>query len=476
MKPLTHKNRLSSVSLRPVSPCIPAMKSIATAVIGTLLGAGHLFAATPAKPNVLYIVADDLGYGDLGVHGCKDIPTPNLDALAGEGVQFVNGYVTGTVCSPTRCALLTGRYQQRDGVGDWVRPGTDVGMTAGVPTIANYLKQAGYRTAIIGKWHLGEKDEFHPMNRGFDDFYGFLGGGRSYYPLDGGQPGDRLMDGRKPVEEEPAYTTFGFGDKAVGLIKGAKASNQPFFIYLSYNAVHNPMHPPKDSNRFDDMPLKGKRRAYAGMLFAMDESIGRVLDTLRKEGLEDNTLIYFISDNGGPTTRNAPNGSQNGPLRGSKGEVWEGGIRVPFFLKWPGHLKAGEKYEPVVSQMDVTATVLALAGVTPEAKYPIDGVNLMPFLTGAKKGDPRSSMSWKSEDQWAIRESKWKLTYAKAKNAKGLTLGLYDLSVDIGEQNDLSAQFPERVKSLQASWEAWQKDVVGDRPPESDSADKKKSP
>lgn len=451
------------------------MKPFTTAVIGTLLGAGHLFAAPPTKPNVLYIVADDLGYGDLGVHGCKDIPTPNLDALAGESVQFVNGYVTGTVCSPTRCALLTGRYQQRDGVNEWVRPGSDVGMVVGVPTIADYLKKAGYRTAIVGKWHLGEKDGFHPLNRGFDDFYGFLGGGRSYYPLDGETPGTRLMDGRKPVEEEPAYTTFGYGDKAVEMIKGAKSSTQPFFIYLSFNAVHTPMHPPKDSNRFDDIADKG-RRAYAGMLFAMDESIGRVLDTLRKEGLEENTLVYFISDNGGPITRNAPNSSQNGPLRGGKGETWEGGIRVPSFLKWPGHLEAGEKYEPMVSQMDVTATVLALAGVEPEAEYPIDGVDLMPFLTGAEKGDPRSSLSWKAADQWAIREGNWKLTHAMtSKKAKSPVLGLYDLSEDIGEQNDLSEKFPERVEKLRANWAAWHKDVEGEQPPESDSGGKKKS-
>lgn len=451
------------------------MKQIIIPAIGLLLGAGHLSAASAEKPNVLYIVADDMGYGDLGLHGCKDIATPNLDALAAGSVEFVNGYVTGTVCSPSRCALMTVRYQQRDGLGTWVRPGSDLGIAVGVPTIANYLKQAGYHTAMIGKWHLGEKERFHPLERGFDDFYGFLGGGRSYYPNPSENVGGRLMDGRKRVEPEPAYTTFAFGDKAVEMIKGAKNSDKPFFIYLAFNAVHCPLEPPKASHRFDAITDKG-RRAYAGMLFAMDESIGKVLVTLKESGFEDNTLVYFISDNGGPITRNAPNNSQNGPLRGGKGETWEGGVRVPFFLKWPGHLKAGEKYGPLASQMDVTATVLALAGVKPEEKYPIDGVDLMPYLTGAEKGDPRPSLSWKWEDQWAIREGNWKLTYAyPAKKAKGVpTLGLYDLSKDIGEKQNLSAQFPERVEKLKANWAAWQKDVEGDHPPESDPSGKKK--
>ncbi len=428
------------------------------------------------KPNILYIVADDLGYGDLGVHGCKDIPTPNIDALAAQSVEFVNGYVTGAVCSPSRCALMTGRYQQRDGIGDWIRPGSEGGIAAGVPTIADYLGKVGYRTAAIGKWHLGEGEPFIPLNRGFGNFYGFLGGGRSYYSQLGknAKPSEWLLDGHNRVADEPAYTTFGFGDKAVEMIGATKNPDQPFFIYLCFNAVHAPLNPPQNSTRFDGIADKG-RRAYAGMLFAMDESIGKVFKKLRESGQEDNTIVYFLSDNGGPITRNAPNNSKNGVLRGGKGETWEGGVRVPSFLKWNGHLKPGTKFEAPITQMDVTATMLALAGAKMEAKYPIDGVNLLPFLDGTAKGDPHASISWEHLNQWAIREGDWKLTYAlPSAKAQTPVLGLYHLKNDIGEQTDLSAQYPERVANLKASWSAWKKDVEGDVPETNTSGEMKK--
>ncbi len=425
-------------------------------------------AATPAKkPNILYIVADDMGYADCGVQGCKDVPTPNIDSIAKQGIRFTDGYVTGTVCSPTRAALMTGRYHYRDGVHNWVPPGKP-GLNAGVPTIAGYLKSAGYRTGIVGKWHLGEQRECHPLNRGFDEFYGFLGGGRSYFPDKAKAAGaemnlySQILRGNEPVELKE-YTTVAFGREAVEFIQRQQGRSQPFFLYLAFNAVHTPMQALNDyAERFSGIEDK-KRRTYAGMLAAMDDNIGRVLAAVRDAGFEDNTLICFHSDNGGPITRNAPNASMNTPLRGGKGQTWEGGIRVPMFVKWTSHLKPGT-YSQAVIQMDLTATMLALAGAKPDAKWPMDGVNLMPFLEG-QKGDPHAMLCWNHENQWAIRKGQWKLAFAGPE--KGETepvVALYDLTKDISEKNDLSAQHPDLVKQLQADWQAWSKEVVVNKP------------
>jgi len=347
----------------------------------------HAAAAPTKKPNILFIVADDLGYADCGVQGCKDVPTPHIDSIAKEGIRFTDGYVTGTVCSPTRAGLMTGRYHYRDGIHDWVPPGKP-GLNANVPTVADYLKSAGYRTAIVGKWHLGEQPECHPMKRGFDGFFGFLGGGRSYFP-DKAKAADakvnlytQILRGHDPVNLKE-YTTHDFGREAVDFIQRQKGSDKPFFLYLAFNAVHTPMESPEDCfARFPNIGDK-KRRTYAGMLSAMDDNIGNVLQAVREAGIEQNTLICFHSDNGGPITRNAPNASMNTPLRGGKGQTWEGGIRVPMFAKWTGRLKPGTYSQPVI-QMDLTATALALAGVKPDAHWPMDGVNLMPFLDGGK--------------------------------------------------------------------------------------------
>ncbi len=432
---------------------------------------GGLYAADmqkPSRPNVLYIVADDMGYADCGVQGCKDIPTPNLDALAAGGIRFTDGYVTGAVCSPSRAALMTGRHQLRDGVPDWIPYGKP-GLGAGVPTVASYLKKAGYRTALVGKWHLGEQEGCNPLNRGFDEFYGFLGGGRSYFPekSKAGQAKvnhyTQLVRGREPVEQ-PEYTTHAFGKEGANFIERQKGQDQPFFLYLAFNAVHTPMEAPEDYlQKFASIKDK-KRRTYAGMLSAMDDAIGRVLKALREAGLEENTFICFISDNGGPIVRNAPNASRNTPLRGGKGETWEGGVRVPFFLKWTGHLKAGSTFDEPVIQMDITATVLALAGAEMDGKWPINGVNLMPYLKGDKK-NPHETLCWEYGKQWAIRQGPWKLTYAfPTKVAKAPVQGLFDLGRDIGESNDLSAAQPERVKEMKVTWEKWRKEVGGNLP------------
>ena len=459
--------------------------SIKLAGLTGLAGRGFQITAKaaeiPTKPNILFIVADDMGYADISVQGCKDVPTPNIDALAASGIRFTDGYVTGAVCSPSRAALITGRYQQREGIDDWVKPGA-AGLTSGVPTVADYLRKAGYRTALIGKWHLGEAESANPLNRGFDEFYGFLGGGRSYFP-DGPEEAKvkanrytQLVRGKVPAKETE-YMTFAFAREATEFIERQKTTKQPFFLYLAFNAVHTPLEAPENYlQRFSSITDK-RRRTYAGMVAAMDDSVGRVLKAVRDAGIEENTLICFISDNGGPITRNAPNASSNGELRGGKGQTWEGGIRVPFLMHWRGQLPEGITYSKPVIQMDLTATALALAGQTPDPKWAIDGVNLMPFLKSPlKDATPHETLYWAYEAQWAVRQGSWKLVNGDA-DGSGKTqktiLGLYDLSTDKGERNNLAATEPERVKALEAAYQQWHTELCSSHTGATPPADQK---
>jgi arylsulfatase A-like enzyme len=362
---------------------------------------------------------------------------------------------------------MTGRYHYRDGIHDWVPPGKP-GLDPQVPTIAAYLKSAGYHTGLVGKWHLGEEEACHPMRRGFDEFFGFLGGGRGYFPDPPGAADPRMnhytriLRGYEPVRLRD-YTTHDFGREAVDFIRRRKGSARPFFLCLSFNAVHTPMEAPEDCfARFPNIADK-KRRTYAGMLSAMDDNIGRVLQTLRDAGMERETLVCFLSDNGGPTTRNAPNASINTPLRGGKGQTWEGGIRVPMFVRWTGRLKPGTYEKPVI-QMDLTATALALAGMMPDTRWPLDGVNLLPFLDGSP-GEPHTMLCWDYENQWAIRKGPWKLVFAgPAKGREEPVIALYDITKDISESNDLSARHSDVVKRLQSDWQAWSRRVVINKP------------
>jgi arylsulfatase A-like enzyme len=306
---------------------IPPILATVTIAFGLLCLSHSAAAAERRQPNIVVIVADDLGYADIGVHGGKDIPTPNIDALAAGGINFRDAYVSGPYCSPTRAGLLTGRYQQRFG-HEFNLPETFLTrMGAGLPlsevTMADLLKANGYRTALFGKWHLGRGDKFHPMARGFDEFFGFLGGDHSYLDTEaaGSNP---LLDGRKVVAET-SYLTDAFADRAVEFIKRQKS--RPFFLYLAFNAVHTPMQATDMYlARFKHIADK-KRRTYAAMLSAMDDGIGKTLAALRTEGLEESTLIFFFGDNGGPTMAGTTvNGSSNAPLRGSKRQTWEGGF------------------------------------------------------------------------------------------------------------------------------------------------------
>lgn len=416
-----------------------------------ILGLGTAFAA---GPNILLIVGDDMGYADVGFNGCKDIPTPHLDALAASGVRFTHGYVSGPYCSPTRAGLLTGRYQQR--FGHEFNPG---GAATGLPvtetTLANRLKAAGYATALVGKWHLGSSPAMQPQARGFDTFFGFLGGAHSYFNTTG------MLRGTEQIKELD-YTTDAFGREAAAFI-GQHRTGQPWFLYLAFNAVHTPMDATKERLAKFAAIADPKRRTYAAMMSAMDDNIGLVLKQLRETGQEKNTLVFFISDNGGPTMPGVTvNASRNDPFRGSKRTTLEGGIRVPFVVSWPDRIKPGVYAQPVI-QLDLTATALTAAGIDAAADRKLEGVDLLPYLAGAKSGAPHEALYWRFGEQMAIRLGDFKLvrydtnadTLTGARNQPTSPLKLYNLASDPHEDRDLAAAMPDKVKELQAKWNAW---------------------
>lgn len=419
--------------------------------------------ARSRKPNILVILADDLGYADIGVQGSQDVPTPYIDSLARNGVRFTNGYVSGPYCSPTRAGLLTGRYQQR--YGHEFNPGPaqnadpDVGLPLTETTMADRFKALRYTTGLIGKWHLGYEPKFQPQQRGFVEFFGFLGGAHSYLSNNNSQ--NYVMRGSEPVQEI-SYLTDMFGDEAVSFVERHK--DEPWFLYLAFNANHTPMQATEEYlSRFPNIsdPLRQK---FAAMHSAMDDNIGKVLETLRKHNLEENTLIFFLSDNGGPTRANS---SRNTPLRGFKAQTWEGGIRVPFIIQWRGTIPEGRVYDDPVIQLDVLPTALAAAGSKIESEWKLDGVNLLPYLEGKKKS-PHKALFWRFGEQMAIRKGDWKLVKAPGSGAEfaerrgaATTEGahLYNLAQDVGEQTNLAEQEPEKVKQLSAVWENWNSEL-----------------
>jgi arylsulfatase A-like enzyme len=415
-----------------------------------LLVASFLEAAQPAKrPNILIIVADDQGYADLGVQGCKDIPTPNIDSLARNGIRCTNGYVSGPYCSPTRAGLMTGRYQQRFGhefnPGPAARTPVNVGLPLTETTLADRLKTAGYATGMVGKWHLGYAPKFHPLKRGFEEYFGFLGGAHSYIDWEGDKA-NRILRGKEPVVEQ-TYLTEAFGREAEAFLDRHKKEDKPFFLYWTFNAVHLPLQATeKYLQRFPSITNK-KRRTYAAMTSAMDDAVGRILDKLRDSGLEETTLIFYISDNGGPVA----NASSNTPLRGHKAQTLEGGIRVPFLVQWKGHLPAGTTYDQPVIQLDIHATALAAAGVPVTSEMHLDGVNLLPSLNGETKTPPHESLYWRFGKQTAIRMGDWKLV--RHNQSKGLEL--YNLAQDISESKNLAAANREKLQELKAAWDKW---------------------
>lgn len=408
-----------------------------------------------ARPSIVLFVADDLGYAETGAQGSKDVPTPHIDSIAGAGVRMTDGYVTCPVCAPTRAGLLTGRYQQRFGLelnpGPVATVAADYGLPAEELTLAERLRATGYATGMYGKWHLGFREGCRPHERGFAESLVFLAGAHAYRLGQTANQQPMLRNGE--VAEVRGYMTDVLGREAAAFVD--RHAREPFFLYVPFNAVHAPMQAPtRFAARFAGL-ADDKRRTFAGMLAAMDEAVGAVLDKLREHGLEERTLVFFVSDNGGPTPQTT---SANQPLRGTKGQLAEGGIRVPFFVQWKGHLTGGATYARPVSTLDVHATVLAAAGVAAPTDKPLDGFDLVPFLRGEAKGDPHATLCWRYGEQWAIRKGDRKLVQLRAQPAR-----LFDLAADLGEAKDLAADRPDDVAELRAAYEEWAKGMVAPR-------------
>jgi len=412
-----------------------------------------LGAASPTdapRPNFVVLFADDAGYADFGVHGSTTIRTPRIDSIAEDGVRFEAGYVTASVCSPSRAGLLTGRYQQRFGHEFNIAAGA--GAPQGLPTteltIADLLGGAGYATGLVGKWHLGEDPEYHPCERGFDEFFGMLRGSNIYVP--GAAQG--LLRGTEPVAAgELPYLTDAFGDEACRFIRAH--AEGPFFLFVSFTAPHTPM-----QARAADMPAERERfetkvrATYAAMMRAMDDNVGKVLDQLQTLDLADRTLVVFVNDNGGAMPYNA---SLNAPYSGTKGTFLEGGVRVPFFARWPGHIAAGTTFAAPVSTLDLLPTMVKLAGGALPDDRAYDGVDLMPHLAGTAATAPHEALFWRLDDIAAIRKGPWKLVRFESAPPR-----LHDLARDPSESKNLAEDAPERVAELLAELERWEADTI----------------
>ena len=444
------------------------------------------------KPNVVIILADDLGYGELGCQGNPQIPTPNIDAIAAAGIRFTSGYVTGPNCSPSRAGLLTGRIQTRFGHEHNPIGARNELAGFGLPltekTIADRMLGAGYVSAVIGKWHLGGAPEFHPYRRGFDEFFGFTHEGHYFVPqpwegvttmlrrkvLPGGGTGRRsfgkviysthmgnnepdynannpIVRSSQPVDER-AYLTDAWTREAVSFIK--RNRDKPFVLYMAHNAVHSPLQgADKYMKRFGHID-DTHRRIFAAMLANLDDSVGQVMAAIRKAGIEKKTVVFFLSDNGGPTKELT---SSNLPLRGGKGQLYEGGIRVPFMVQWKGTLPAGKVYDKMVVSTDIFATSLALAGV--ETMPETDGVNLIPYLLGKNKGRPHEKMYWRQGNKSAVRVGDWKLVRHGSSRRVG-PWELYDLANDLSESKNLRSARPQKYEELLRVWDEYESQMV----------------
>ncbi|PKQ61030.1 sulfatase [Labilibaculum filiforme] len=408
------------------------------------------FAFAQKKPNIILLFSDDAGYADFGFQGSKEMITPNLDKLATEGVRFTQGYVSASVCGPSRAGLMTGRYQQRFGFEENNVPqymssnsaldGENMGLPLDQVTIGDHLKALGYTTAVFGKWHLGGADCYHPLKRGFDEFYGFRGGARSYYEypnVDNVVRENRLERNFEGYAEPERYLTDRLGEEAVDFIE--RNQNKPFFAFVSFNAVHTPME--AEENDMAKFPqLSGKRQQVAGMTLALDRACGLILDKLKELGLDENTIVVYTNDNGGPTDKNA---SINLPLAGTKSNHLEGGVRVPYIMRWPGKIKENTQYSNPVSTMDLLPTFVAAAGGNANELEQVDGVDLLPFIQNVNTGKPHKALFWKKDCRASVRMGDWKLLRFPDRPAE-----LYNIIKDESEQNDLAAKYPDKVNEM----------------------------
>jgi arylsulfatase A-like enzyme len=436
--------------------------------------------ADNTRPNIVIILSDDAGYADFGFTGGTVVPTPNIDAIANEGATLTQFYTTASVCSPSRAGFLTGRYQQRFGhhsnlTGEASRAG--LGLPTSERTVADHLKARGYRTGIIGKWHLGRTEELLPTSRGFDHFEGLPGGSRTYFPIEGedevrtmrreqrdvdGEASSTILDEQAldaQIEDEGGtgfYVTDWIGDRAANYIKSHAGGDEPYFLFVSFTAPHTPMEArPTDLNASEGIEPE-RRRVYAAMMRSLDRAVGEITAALDETGSADNTLVMFFNDNGGATN----NGSDNGRYRGMKGSKWEGGVRVPAAVRWPGRIAPGTRFTPVVSSMDFTATAVALAGGPVAGAAPFDGRSLFPALTDTT-GDalPDNAIHpvlfWERGPAAAVRAGPWKLITTPARDPL-----LYHIPADPSETTDLAAERPDMVDGLMRLLADWRAEMV----------------
>lgn len=430
------------------------------AVLGLLLHvsllAMYLHAAD--KPNIIVILTDDQGWGDVGFNGCTDIPTPHLDSLARSGVVFSQGYASHPYCSPSRAGLLTGRYQQRFGHEcnlpyDLDLEDTTLGLPLSETLLPQVLKENGYATCAIGKWHLGDNPRYWPTERGFDHWFGFSGGGMSYWGATGKKPPilGVLRNGKIVPKQELNYLTDDFTQEAVRFIKDYQ--DRPFFMYLAYNTPHGPIQATRAYLDRTEHIEDGARSAYAAMVVGLDDGVGKVKATLDELGLAHNTLIFFYSDNGGHL-----HGARSLPYRGHKGMLFEGGIRVPFFMTWPARITGGQTFTQPIIALDIFPTALAAAGMPNPHSTNLDGKNLLPHVTGLARQAPHSTLYWRYSGGkgYAVRQGQYKLVRSEYKQR----VLLFDMVHDPLEQHDLATAMPEKVRELQALYERWAQQTV----------------
>jgi len=431
------------------------------AVMAGTAVASQLLSAPEARPNILFILADDLGYGDLSCYGRPDYVTPALDNLAKQGVKFTDSYAAAPVCTPTRCAFITGRYPQRLPVGlqEPLSDGNvDLGIPPEHPTVASLLRDNGYETGLVGKWHLGNREQFGPNRHGFDEFFGINGSSADYFTHHNTFGRFDLYENLAPSKEE-GYLTDLFTERAIRFIK--RKRNRPFYLSLHYNAPHWPWEGPGDASMDHDHRSPAMRKqfgsysgadggspgTYAKMVKSMDAGIGRIMKALSDARLERNTLVIFTSDNGGERY------SFNWPFSFQKMTLWEGGIRVPSIVRWPDVVPAGKATDQASTTVDWTATILAATGTRSDPNYPLDGEDLMPVCTGSRPSHDRL-LFWRISKQAAARMGRWK--YLKEDGREHL----FDLSVDPGEKAELKARHPEAFEKIRAEYEKWNSQML----------------
>ena len=422
-----------------------------------LAGAVALSAAGPAaaqtvRPNIIFIMADDLGYADVGCYGRPDIKTPHIDAIAARGVRLLQGYANSAVCSATRTGLITGRYQYRLPVGleEPISLNRDVGLPPDHPTLPSLLKKAGYATALVGKWHLGRLPKYGPLQSGYDHFWGYRGGAVDYYRHFGTDGKEDLWDGDTPVQQA-GYMTELLGDRAVAQVEAFARARAPFLLSLHFSAPHWPWEAPGDTAESDRMTgptLRhfdgGDQATYRRMVEAMDTQIGRVLASVEAQGLTRDTIVVFTSDNGGERF------ADTWPFTGIKTELLEGGLRIPAIITWPAKLPQGVTSDQVGISMDWMPTLLAAAGTAPDAAYPSDGVNLLPILTGTAPLQQRSLFwRYKANAQRAARVGDFKFLKLRQNTF------LFNVVADPLERANLKARLPDVYARLEAEWLRW---------------------